>query len=73
MSEERFLASDMGQSLSKLMEKIYTTITIDEVDHRVERISTDTFKWGNFTGTFPEVAERIRKARVDLKNSIKKP
>lgn len=65
---------DFGKSFDKLTSEMQnmrpcSIWTINGMN--IEILPGQTARWGKFTGTFPEVAEKIREAGMALKNSIK--
>lgn len=65
--------TDFGKSFEKLKKEMglkrIGVWTINGLE--IEILPDQKARWGKFTGTFPEVAEKIREAGMALKNSIK--
>jgi hypothetical protein len=61
--------TDIAKSFEKLKNEVFVEIN----GCLLERLSGDIFKWKDFKGTFPEVAEKIREAGMALQNSIRQP
>lgn len=68
---KRFEKVDLGDSFEKLKGHRPTShINVNGID--VEILPGQRAKWGKFTGTFPEVAQKVREAGMALNDSIKK-
>lgn len=59
---------DLQESFKKL--KTHMFITINGV--LLEQLPSEKFRWDGFTGTFPEVAAKIREAQFELRKSIER-